>query len=376
MKVYLDNAATTPVAPEVTEAMLPYFSNKFGNPSSIHYFGREAKAAIEKARKSIAYMLNAAPAEIIFTSGGTESANLVIQGAVRDLQVTRVITSPIEHHCVLHTCESLFRRLKTEFVALDSSGNADYAHLEKLLSQRNDRTLVCLMHANNEIGNLLDIERVGELCRRFNAFFFSDTVQTVAHYTIDLQKLHVHFISGSAHKFHGPKGIGFVYMRSDAFLKPLLHGGSQERNMRAGTENLTGIIGMEKAMNLAYSQLKEDRQFIEGLKDYLFQKLKKEAPDIRVNGNYDNSLYTVLNVSFPPSGYADFLVQNLDINGIAVSAGSACASGSVSGSHVLKALDIAPERGSVRFSFSRYNTKRELDYVVEKMKEMLAVKTD
>lgn len=374
MQVYLDNAATTSVAPEVLQAMLPYFSEKYGNPSSIHQFGREAKAAIEKARKSIAQMLNAAPAEIFFTSGGTETANLVLQRAVDDLGVTRIITSPIEHHCVLHTIETLYRRVRTDYVELDEKGNVRYDHLEKLLAGSVQKTLVCLMHGNNEIGNITDIVRVGELCKTYNAYFFSDTVQTIAHQQLDLQKINVHFISGSAHKFHGPKGTGFAYIRNDAMLKPLLHGGSQERNMRSGTENLTGIIGMEKAMSMAYARLKEDTQHIQKLKEYFFEKLKAALPDVQVNGNYgENSLCTVLNVSFPPSDKGEFLVYNLDIDGIAVSAGSACASGSDAGSHVLKVLNCPPERGAVRFSFSHYNTKEELDYVVERVTEMYGV---
>lgn len=371
MKIYLDNAATTPVAPEVLEAMLPYFCEKFGNPSSIHQYGREAKAAIEKARKRIARMLNAAPGEIFFTSGGTETANLVIHGAVYALQVTRMITSRIEHHCVLHTAESLFRRLKVEYVSLDEKGNVDYRHLEKLLAS-GEKTLVCLMHANNEIGNITDIAAVGELCRENKAYFFSDTVQTITHLPIDLQAVHVHYISGSAHKFHGPKGVGFAYMRSDAMLKPMLHGGSQERNMRSGTENLTGIIAMEKAMSMGYARMQEDQRYLQELKNYFFQKLKKQLPDIQINGDAANSLHKILSVSFPPTTHGDYLVQNLDISGIAASAGSACASGSAAGSHVLKELNIPPDRSSVRFSFSRYNTKAELDEVIKKLKEMLA----
>jgi len=369
----LDNAATTKVAPEVLEAMLPYFSEKFGNPSSIHAYGRETKAAIERARKSIARLLNAAPAEIFFTSGGTETANLVIQRAVLDLQVTRVVTSRIEHHCVLHTAESLFRRLKVEYVTLDEKGNIVYSDLEKLLSSA-EKTLVCLMHVNNEIGNVTDIERVGEICKKSQAYFFSDTVQSICHCPLDLQKINVHFISGSAHKFHGPKGVGFAYIRSDAMLKPMLHGGSQERNMRSGTENLTGIIGMEKAMSLGYSRLKDDSSYLKELKDYFFDKLKKQLPDIQVNGDFENSLSKILNVSFPPSVQGDYLVQNLDISGIAASAGSACASGSVTGSHVLKELSVPENRSSVRFSFSRYNTKDELDEVAKKIKEIMTTK--
>lgn len=374
MKIYLDNAATTPLAPEALEVMLPYFSEKYGNPSSIHQFGREAKVAIEKARKSIAQMLNVAPAEIFFTSGGTETANLVIQRAIDDLGVTRIVTSHLEHHCVLHTIESLFRRIKTEYVEPDAAGNIRYDHLEQLLAPRSEKTLVCLMHANNEIGNITDIHRVGELCKTFGAYFFSDTVQTIAHYPIDLQKINAHFISGSAHKFHGPKGAGFIYMRSDAMLKPMLHGGSQERNMRSGTENITGIIGMEKAMSMGYARLEEDKRHILSLKQALFQKLKATVPGISVNGNYEtDSLYTVLNVSFPPTDKSDFLVYNFDMNGIAVSAGSACASGTDAGSHVLKALNAPARHGAVRFSFSRYNTREEIDAVAQSVRQLFAV---
>jgi len=374
MNIYLDNAATTPLAPEALEAMLPFFREKFGNPSSIHQFGREAKAAIEKARKNIARMLNAAPAEIFFTSGGTESANLVIQRAAEDLGVTRVITSRIEHHCVLHTLDALFRRLKTEFVDLDSGGNVDYGHLEKLLAPGTEKTLVCLMHANNEIGNITDIERVGDLCKKYQAYFFSDTVQTIGYYPVDLQKVNAHFISGSAHKFHGPKGSGFVYTRSDAMLKPILHGGSQERNMRSGTENIAGIIGMEKAMSMAYSNMQENKEYIQSLKNYFYTGLKEAIPGILVNGNEsENSSYKTLNVSFPPSGKSDFLIYNLDISGISASAGSACASGSDTGSHVLKALNSPPDRGAVRFSFSRFNTQAELDFVLMKVKELMGM---
>lgn len=371
MRIYLDNAATTPVAPEALEAMLPYFSGKFGNPSSIHRYGRETKAAIEKARKSIAQMLNAASAEIIFTSGGTETANMVIHGSVHHLGITRMITSRIEHHCVLHTAESLFRRLKVDHASLDEKGGIDYGHLEKLLGT-GEKTLVCLMHANNETGNITDIERVGELCKKYNAFFFSDTVQTITQLPVDLQKVNVHFISGSAHKFHGPKGVGFAYMRGDALLKPLLHGGSQERNMRAGTENLTGIIGMEKAMNMGISRLEENRSHLKILKHHLWKRIKERIPGVAVNGDLDNSLLKMLNISFPPGTHGDYLIQNLDIHGIAASAGSACASGSVSGSHVLEAMKVPSERSSIRFSFSRYNTIEELDEVIMKLNEMLS----
>ncbi len=353
--------------------MLPFFAEKYGNPSSIHSYGREAKAALEKARKSIAQMLNAAPAEIFFTSGGTETANMIIHQAVHCLGVSRLITSRIEHHCVLHTADSLFRRLSVNYVDLDEKGNVQFSSLEKLLKLPG-KALVCLMHANNEIGNITDIARVAEMSKAHGAYFFSDTVQTVAHYPIDLQKMPVHFISGSAHKFHGPKGVGFAFIRSDAMLKPMLHGGAQERNMRSGTENLAGIIGMEKAMSMSYSNITQEKEHVWGMKEFLFRKLKEEFPALRLNGNYgDDSLYTVLNVGFPQNDNPGFLIYNLDMNGISASAGSACSSGSDAGSHVLAALKVPENFDSVRFSFSRYNTREEIDYVVKTLREVIKV---
>lgn len=377
MRVYLDNAATTPLDPEVFEAMLPYFNEKFGNPSSIHAYGRETKAAIEKARKVIAGLLNASVGEIFFTSGGTETANLIIQGAVRDLGVKHIITSHIEHHCVLHPIEYLAKQgaITMHCVNLDSKGNVDFEHLEHLLDRTQGSALVCLMHANNEVGNILDIDRVGELCEEYKALFFSDTVQTVAHLPIDLQKTKVHFISAAAHKFHGPKGIGFVYIKNDYRLHPLIHGGSQERNMRAGTENIYGIVGLAKAMELAYQHLDEHRKHIEGLKNYFMEHLKKQVPGVTVNGNFgEESLYTVLNVAFPSNEHGDFLIYNLDISNIAASAGSACTSGSEQGSHVLQQLHVPAGASSVRFSFSKMNNKEEVDYVIGKLAEQFAQK--
>ncbi len=371
MKVYLDNAATTAIDTAVLEAMMPYLTEQYGNPSSIHGYGRETKAAIEKARKTIAKYLNASVGEIFFTSGGTESANLVLKCAVEKYGVKHIITSKIEHHCVTHAVESLEKagRVEAHYVQLDERGNVVFDDLERLLQLYGSEALVALMHANNEIGNLLDIDRVAILCQEYNALFFSDTVQTVAHFPIDLQKTQVHFISGSGHKFHGPKGAGFVFIRNDRQLCPLIHGGAQERNMRAGTENIYGIVGLAKSMESSYEHLLEYHSYIKDLKEYLYTELVKAIPDLKVNGNYgDDSLYTVLNVSFPPNENSDFLIYNLDINNIAASAGSACTSGSDQGSHVLRELPIEPGRANVRFSFSRHNTYDELDYVVEKMK--------
>ncbi|MDX2003596.1 MAG: cysteine desulfurase family protein [Chitinophagales bacterium] len=373
MNVYLDNAATTPLDNEVLQAMMPYFTEKFGNPSSIHAYGRETKAAIERSRKTIAGYLNASVGEIFFTSGGTETANLIIKCAVAQLGVKHIISSRIEHHCVLHPVEELAKagNVTLHFVDLDEHGNVDLQHLETLLQRTHKDALVCLMHANNEIGNILPIEKVGELCESYGALFFSDTVQTIAHLPIDLQKIKVHFISGAAHKFHGPKGVGFVYIRNSHALCPLIHGGSQERNMRAGTENIYGIVGLAKAMELAYKNLEEHSAYIQGLKEYFYKKIQAAIPEVLVNGNYSgDSLYTVLNLAFPATEHADYLIYNLDINNIAASAGSACTSGSEQGSHVLKELKHANGKSSVRFSFSKFNTQEELDYVVEKLKDV------
>jgi cysteine desulfurase len=374
MKVYLDNAATTSIDKEVLEVMLPYLENKYGNPSSIHAFGREARAAIERARKTIATYLNTSTAEIFFTSGGTETANMVLFGAVNHLGVTNIITSSIEHHCVLHPVEEIGKLDKAtiHYVALDENGNVIIEDLERLLKSIKGKTLIALMHANNEIGNILDIERVGTLAKEHGALFFTDTVQTLAHYTFDLQKLNIDFLSGSAHKFHGPKGIGIIYIKSEAKLPAFIYGGSQERNMRSGTENIYGIVGMAKALQLSYDNLTEHDNHITQLKQYFWDKLKETVQGVKINGNYEsNSLCTVLNVLFPESDKGDYMLFNLDIEGIAVSAGSACSSGSNIGSHVLQALNIPTGSSAVRFSFSRYNTKEELDHVISVLNNML-----
>lgn len=375
MKVYLDNAATTPLDPEVIKAMLPVMQNSFGNPSSIHSWGRETKTALENARKTVARLLNAAPSEIFFTSGGTEANNTAIFCSIRDLGLKHAITSRIEHHAVLHTLEELAKegRLKISFVDLDEKGHVNLEHLEELLKS-NDRSLVSLMHGNNEIGNLLRIKDVGDLCEKYNAIFHSDTVQTMAHFPFDLKKVNVHFITCASHKFHGPKGVGFLYINSKIQIHPFIFGGSQERNMRGGTENVYGIVGLAKAMEIAYINLDEHKEKITGLKNYMAEKLKANISDIKFNGDtLEKSLYTVLNVSFPSTENSEMLLFNLDIAGIACSGGSACSSGTDTGSHVLKALYGNSDRPSVRFSFSKYNTKEEVDYAVEKLKELYAV---
>lgn len=368
MKVYFDNAATTRLDPEVLEAMLPYLTEQFGNPSSIHGHGRTVRSAIERARKTVAGLLNAAPAEIFFTSGGTEADNTAIRCSIETLGLTHAITSPVEHHAVLHTLEHLAKQGKValSLVELDENGNVDLAHLEQLL-QTKPRSLVSLMQGNNEIGNLLDLQAVGELCVQYDAIFHSDTVQTMGHYQHDLQQLRANFIVGAAHKFHGPKGVGFLYVRPGIKIDPFVFGGAQERNMRGGTENVYGIVGLAKALEIAYRDMDSHRQHIEELKRYLIAQLRASIEGVTFNGtsaDLDSSLYTVLSVSLPPSELNDMLLFNLDIAGISVSGGSACSSGSNVGSHVLGALDVVPERGNIRFSFGKYNTKAEVEYAV------------
>lgn len=374
MRIYLDNAATTAIDPQVIAAMLPYLEQHFGNPSSIHSFGRETRAAIEKARKQIATTFNASPGEIFFTSGGTEANNMALHCSVRDLAVKRIITSPIEHHAVTHTVEALKvdAHIQLDYVALNADGSVNYDNLEQLLQSTNAKTLVSLMHANNEIGTLLDIEKVSEMCANYKAYFHCDTVQTIAHYPIDLQKIKVHFISCAAHKFHGPKGVGFIYINADAKIKPLIHGGAQERNLRAGTENLYGIIGLAKALEMAYAELDEVRTHIESMRNHMCDQLKALIPGIEINSDLQG-LYTVLNVNFPPSAKSELLLFNLDIAGIAVSGGSACSSGTDIGSHVIAQLNREKGSTAVRFSFSKMNTMEEIDFALLKIAEMFPV---
>lgn len=362
-RTYLDNAATTPLDPRVLDAMLPYLREHHGNPSAIHSFGRTTRAAVEQARRTVARLLNCAPGEIIFTSGGTEADNMAILGSVRDLGVEHVITSPIEHHAVEHVAQALERegRAGVHWLRLHADGQPDMAHLEELLSSH-PRALVSLMHANNEIGTRIDLEAVGSLCRKYGALFHSDTVQTMGHYHFDLQQLPVDFISCAAHKFHGPKGVGFLFMRSGATLRPMILGGAQERNMRAGTENVHGIVGLGKAMEVAYEGLDEHRAHISGLKQHMRRRLAGMVPGLTFNGDpTEDGLYTVLNVHFPEDGRSEMLIYNLDIEGIACSGGSACSSGSNKGSHVIGHLYPGRDGANVRFSFSRFTTMADVD---------------
>ncbi len=373
-RIYFDNAATTALDKEVLDAMLPYMTTNFGNPSSIYSYGRESRLAIESARKTVAKLLNAHPGEIFFTSGGTESNNTAILSAIRDLGCKHIISSPIEHHAVLHTVEhyGCGDEVTYSFVKLLPDGHIDLEDLEQQLASQEERCLVSLMHANNEIGNILDIDAVGNLCKKYNAIFHSDCVQTVGHYHLDLRNTPVHFISGAGHKFHGPKGIGILYVNDNIKIKPFIFGGGQERNMRAGTENLYGIVGFAKALELAMVHHDEDSQYIQSLKTYMAEQLQKNIPGVSFNGDSKGKcLYTVLSVAFPKTEKSEMILFNLDINNICVSGGSACSSGADQGSHVIRAINNDPNRVTVRFSFSKYNTKEEVDAVVEKLKELV-----
>lgn len=373
-RIYFDNAATTPLDQQVVEAMMPYLTTHFGNPSSIYSYGRETRLAIENARKSVARILNAHPAEIFFTSGGTESSNTAINAAVKDLGCKHIITSPVEHHATLHTVEYLHCRGEAalSYVKLLPDGHVDTNDLEELLATSEEKCLVTLLHANNEIGNMLDVHEVGGLCKKYNAIFHCDTVQTVGHFPFDLRNTPVHFITGAGHKFHGPKGAGILYINENIKIEPFIHGGGQERNMRAGTENVYGIVGFAKALELATANHEQDRKYINELKVYMMQQLKQEIGCVSFNGDpLGKSLYTVLNVSFPKTEKSEMILFNLDINNICASGGSACTSGANTGSHVIQAIDDDPNKIAVRFSFSKYNTKEEVDIVVEKLKELI-----
>jgi cysteine desulfurase len=376
MRVYFDNAATTPLDPEVLKEMYKVMENHYGNPSSIHSHGREARTLIERSRKTIANLLHTSPAEIFFTSSGTEADNTAIRCGIVDHNITHAITNRIEHHAVIHTLEAMEKAgiIKLSFVDVDAKGNIDYDHLETLL-KNNERSFVSIMHANNEIGTLSDMERIGDICEAYNAIYHCDTVQTMGHYAHDLGKLKAHFLVCAGHKLHGPKGVGFLYVNHRIKIKPLIYGGAQERNMRGGTENIYGIVGLAKALEMAYADMEQHRDHIQGLKTYMMDKLIEQIPGISFNGetDADKSLYTVLNVAFPEMEMGDMLLFNLDISGISASGGSACSSGSDIGSHVLTAIGASASRPSVRFSFSKYSTKEEVDYTVNKVRELCLV---
>ena len=374
-RIYLDNAATTALDKEVLEAMMPYLTEHFGNPSSIYSYGRETRLAIENSRKSVAKILGTKPANIFFTSGGTESNNTAISASIRDLGCTHIISSPIEHHAVLHTVEHYCEcnDLTHSFVKLTGEGAIDYDDLEHQLKEHTyagKKCLVSLMHANNEIGVLLEIKKVGELCKEHGAIFHSDCVQTVGHYPVNLSQIPVHFISAASHKFHGPKGVGVLYVSDEVNIKPFIFGGGQERNMRAGTENVYGIVGFAKALEIAMRDYEKESSYIKELKACMKARLIESVPGVGFNDTTD-SLYTVLSVCFPKTEKSDFLLMSLDMANICVSGGSACSSGADAGSHVIRALQKINDCTTIRFSFSKYNTKEEVDRVVEKLKELV-----
>jgi cysteine desulfurase len=359
--------------------MTQVMSECYGNPSSTHAFGRAAKTLIEQARKDVAKHLNVSAGEIIFTSGGTEADNLAICSSVKDLGVTRIITSRIEHHAVLHTVQEMHDKhnVTVDYVNLKDCGSIDSSHLEELLGNSTEKTLVSLMHINNEVGNMLDIKAVAKLCKSHNALFHCDTVQSVGHFKLDFSEIPVDFTAVSAHKFHGPKGVGFAFIRKNSGLKPMIVGGSQERGIRAGTESVHNIVGLSEALNISYANLEEEKAYIKSLKQYFKDQLQEHIPEASLNGgcsDNDNSTYTLLNVCLPiAEEKAVLLLFQLDLNGIACSKGSACQSGSGQASHVLQAIleDDKLKRPSVRFSFSKYNTKEEIDYVIGVLKNFM-----
>jgi cysteine desulfurase len=375
-QIYLDNAATTPIRKEVIATITEVMSEVYGNPSSTHQFGRKAKAIVEQARKSIANHFNVTAGEVIFTAGGSEADNLILRNAVVSLGVKRIISSQIEHHAVLHTVEALADEfdIEIQYVGLDEKGGIDYKHLTALVADNDSKTLVSLMYINNELGNLLDIRQVSEICNAHNTLFHSDTVQAIGHYPLDLQQIPIDFIAASAHKFHGPKGVGFAIVKRGIGIKPLLIGGEQERGARAGTENVHNIAGMHKALDMAIENLEADTAAITELKKYFIDRLKTIVPEIKFNGCSDDlekSSYIILNVRFPKA--IPMLLFNLDMKGIAASGGSACQSGSAKGSHVLNALlpEKEAQKTSVRFSFSTYISKEDLDYALSVIESLV-----
>ncbi len=372
-RIFLDNAATTPLDPDVLAAMTEVMASTYGNPSSIHAEGRKARSLIEAARKTVANALNCSIGEIFFTSGGTEANNMALKNAVRDLGVTRILSSPLEHHCVLHSLDAIAATgaARIEMVSIDDMGHVDLADLRRLLSESAEKTLVSLMHSNNEIGNLLPLEEVAGLCAEYGVLFHCDTVQTMGYFPIDLTKTRVSFLSGSAHKFYGPKGVGFVYISNDNQIKPYLDGGAQERNMRGGTENIYGIVGLARALQLAVDRREERMAHMNTIKRYFREQLEARVPSVTFNGDPERGHPKVLSVSFPQSPKGDLLLMNLDMAGISASGGSACSSGIDVGSHVVGHLHPDSPRHTIRFSFSHHTSQEQVDYVVSKLGAML-----
>ncbi len=373
-RVFLDNASTTPMHQEIIDMMSDMMRSNFANPSSVHSSGREAKVIIENARKTIADLLNTSPGSIFFTSGGTEADNMAIRSTIQDYNIQHVVTSKIAHHAVLYPLQDLENKniIKITYVDIDNDGIISLSHLKDIL-KNNSRTFVSIMHANNEIGTIQNIKKIGEICNDYNSIFHSDTVQTIGHYPFNMEDLNVHLMAASAHKFHGPKGIGFIYISDKIKISPLLRGGGQERNMRAGTENVCSIAGLAMAMQIAYKNLEEETNYIKGLKKHMIKRLKTELNDVQFYAkctDLENSLYTVLSCHFPETDISEMLIFNLDILGISCSGGSACNSGVSKGSHVLKEVFPDSKRPGIRFSFSKYNTKEDIDFTITKLKEL------
>lgn len=378
MAIYFDNAATSPLRKEVIESINEVLLETYGNPSSNHSFGRKAKNIIENSRKIIASELNASPKEIIFTSGGTESDNMLLRSAVEDLDVKTIISTKIEHHAILHALDYLEKKnISIVYLPVDKNGEFKYQDLENALSFDDSKKLVSLMHVNNEIGNMIDLEYVSKICQSKGALLHTDAVQSIGHFKIDLTKIRVDFLSAAAHKFHGPKGVGFSFIRKNSGLNPFILGGSQEKGLRAGTESVHNIVGMSKALELAYKNLEEESKYVKDLKKYAISKINKFFPKSHFNGNCDKddkSSYNLINVNLPLSpDKKDLLDFQLDLKGIACSKGSACQSGSDKGSHVLK-LVVPSEiknRPSLRFSFSSFNDKKEIDFLIQAIREFI-----
>ena len=375
-KIYLDNAATTPLAEEVIDAMVQVMKVNYGNPSSTHSIGQEAKILIENVRREVADYLHVSPSEIIFTSCGTESNNMIIKSCVNHLGVERIISSPMEHKCVAETVLDMKKRKGVEVVYLrpDHKGDFNLEELQELLKSSEKKTLVSLMHANNEIGNLLDIEKAAQICKENNALFHSDTVQSMAHMELDFSEIPVDFASCSAHKFHGPKGSGFAFVRKSSGLKGIITGGPQERTLRAGTENVCGIVGLGKALELSLKNMAEYSDHIKAIKKYTVEKLSAEIEGIKFNGRSaeeDKSLYTVLSLLLP---FKDPMIGlKLDMKGIAVSQGSACSSGAAKPSMVMMMIldeEEMQDSTPLRVSFSHLTTKEQIDALVEALKEI------
>lgn len=377
-KIYFDNAATTEMSDKVISVIMDTMKNNYGNPSSTHSFGRNSKSILELSRKFIAEKLNAKTSEIIFTSGGTESNNMIIKSVVEAQNIERIITTKIEHKAVLNSIESISKtkKISVEYLEVDNCGNPNIEQLKNSLEKSDQMTLVSLMHINNEIGTIINLNEYGEICRSNNALFHSDTVQTIGHYDLDLSATTIDFITCSAHKFHGPKGVGFAYINNETIINPFIEGGSQERGYRGGTESIHNILGLKTAFEISYESLEKDSKKVSKIKEYFIHSILKNIPGTKINGNSDthNSSYTILNLCLPITKEKKTVLDfKLDLAGIACSSGSACQSGSSKPSHVLSEIlsNSEMEKISLRFSFSKFNSLEEVDYVVTFLKDFI-----